>query len=155
MLQEIKNLNDGEKRLVMLAPAMVTILIAGADDDIDDQERETAKRITKYKKLTGNTLMLDYYDKVEDSFEADLTMLLKEYPKKAGLRNREIEEELTGLNQILPKIDREHAIAYYDSLKSIAKNVAEASGGFLGFLSVGPEEKKWLNLEMINDPRTY
>ncbi|MEM6829901.1 MAG: hypothetical protein AAF551_05250, partial [Bacteroidota bacterium] len=60
--------------------------------------------------------------------------------------------ELRKLNFILPKIDNNFAVKFYASLKELAKKIAEASGGVLGYLSVGYEEAKLMELKMLKDP---
>ena len=155
MIKEFGRLNEEERDLLLKAPAMVTILIAGADDDIDDQEKDKAERLAKFKGISGDSLLLSYYTEVHQNFSLQLIELGKEYPAMAELRNPIIAKQLELLNNILPKLPRDYAIELYKSLKSFAKNIAEASGGFLGFLSVGSEEKDWVQLPMIQDPRTY
>jgi hypothetical protein len=63
--------------------------------------------------------------------------------------------ELKKLNRILPKIDKNFAVKFYQSLKDIAKNIAEASGGVLGYMSVSYAEAKLIGLRMIHDPSDF
>jgi len=49
-------------------------------------------------------------------------------------------------------MDTEFSMLYYESLKSIADQVAKASGGLLGLASVSKEEKEWVGLDMLKDP---
>jgi hypothetical protein len=148
------NLSKAEKELLFLAPAMVAILIAGADDDIDDKERATARKLIKYKEVAPkNAVLVPYIKKIRETFEEDITKLLTEYPGMAELRNPIIEEQLKRLNDILPKLSIDFSKAFYEGLRNFARNIAKASGGVLGFFSVSEEEKKWIDLEMINDPK--
>lgn len=152
MIDALKPLTKEEQDVILKAPAMITILVSGADDEIDEQERTIASKISKYKRLTGKPLMIPYYEMVYNRFEDTLVELLKDYPKLATVRNPIIVKQLEQLNDILPKLDQEFAEAFYESMKDYAHHVAEASGGFLGFFKVSEEERKWLDLNMINDP---
>ena len=60
--------------------------------------------------------------------------------------------ELEKLNEILPKLPKEFAVDYYWSLRSLAKKIASASGGLLGYMAVGYEESKLIGLDMIHAP---
>ena len=155
MIKEFNKLNEEEQDLLIKAPAMITIMIAGADDDIDEKETDKAKRLAKFKAISGDHLLMPYYSEVQAQFQNNLIDLVKDYPDMAELRNPIIAKQLSMINNILPKLPKDFAIEIYKSLKSFSKNVAEASGGFLGFLSVGPEENDWVELDMITDPRTY
>ena len=155
MIHEFEHLSKEEQDLLYKAPVMITILIAGADDDIDDAEKATAEKVLNYKRVAGDAELLNYYEEVHKDFEEHLTELLKDYPTLAETRNPIIAKQLEQLNDILPKLHRDFAITYYDNLRSYARKVAEASGGFLGFMSIGPKEQKWVKLQMIKDPKTY
>jgi hypothetical protein len=73
-------------------------------------------------------------------------------PKDVEERSKKINQELVKLNDILPKLDKDFAIELYKSLLTFSKQVAQASGGLWGYGSISPEEKKHLNLEVINSP---
>jgi phytoene dehydrogenase-like protein len=152
MIKALKTLDKKEQEIILQAPAMIAILIAGADDDIDQKERDEARKITKYRRLTGEPILIPYYEMVFEHFEETIYKLLRNYPAMASLRNPIIVKQLEQINDILPKLDKEFAAALYDGLKEYAHHVAKASGGFLGFFKVSSEERKWLDLNMIEDP---
>lgn len=59
-------------------------------------------------------------------------------------------EEIEKLNEVLALVDGLYAKALLKSWKSLAREVAGASGGFLGMLNVSYEEEHLLDLAMIN-----
>lgn len=155
MKSGIELLTSEEMELLYLVPAKLAILIAGADNDFDDKEKKAAVEFTKYKKLGhDNPLVQAYYAKVFDNFENNLYGLLKEYPDMAELRNPIIMKQLEQLNEILPKLESAFAQELYKSFRQYALQVAESSGGLMGFFAVGHEEREWLNLPGVNDPGT-
>lgn len=146
-------LNPEEKELMLKVPAMITILIAGADDDIDEAEMSTATKILKYKSLVPENMIMEQYIKaVNLNFEDDVNSLLNDYPGLAELRNPIIAKQLEKLNTIFPKLNPDFNLIFYKSIKRFAKSIAEASGGVFGFFSISGEEKYWLELDMIHDP---
>lgn len=152
MISEFINLTDDERETMMKAPVLVTILIAGADNDIDRQEIRRAVGIAYAKKENPSELLVDYYNEVGQDFEDKIKVLIQQYPINASERNHLIVEELEKINSILPKLDNEFAVDFYASLRELAKKVAEASGGLLGYMAVGYEENKLMNLQMIKNP---
>jgi hypothetical protein len=152
MIPEFNNLTDSQIELLLKAPILVSILIAGADGEIDKNEIKHSILVTEDKQAIPKNKLSRYYKEVSQDFEDKLKIILASYPKKSGERNLMIEAELKELNDILSKIDQEFAVLLYNSYKEIAQKVAQSSGGVLGFNSVGIEEAKLVELPMIHKP---
>jgi hypothetical protein len=150
MLAQIARLAPSESDLVLRAPLLVCILIAGADNDIDRKEIQKAIDLANKKQKRANSQLLEFYKVVGEDFEDKLKVLIQSYPYEATQRNPLITLDLQELNKVLPKIDRTIALEFYQSLREIAQKIAESSGGLLGI-----EEAKYVNLPMIIDPATY
>lgn len=152
MIEEFKVLTQEEVEMMLKVPIIVSILIAGADNDIDNTEIKEASSISRLKQKKARLDLIDYYKEVGVDFEDKLKVLIQQYPAKAEERNPILIEELEQLNSILPKLSRKFAIEFYASIKDIAKKIAEASGGLLGYMAVGYEESRLIGLNMIKDP---
>lgn len=152
MIPELKSLREDEIEALLKAPVLVSILIAGADDNIDKNEIKEAISTAKSKQTRAREGLVDFYKLVAENFEGDLQKMIQKLPETAIQRTPIINKELRRLNRIFVKLDKPFAIKIYGSLKDMAKRVAEASGGILGYMSVSYEEAKLLELEMINDP---
>lgn len=152
MIPELEKLSESEIDLLKKIPAMVTILIAGADEEISKSELKEAINLTKIKQSKARKELLGYYKDIAPDFEKSLNELLKSYPKEAEIRSKQVIEDIERLNDILTKVDRNWAIQFVDSMKDIAKKVAEAAGGVFGYLSIGYEESKLIDLKMIKVP---
>jgi len=137
------------------APILTAILIAGADNKIDKSEVKEALRISRYKPIKGRNLLVDFYKEISGDFEYNLIEEIASLPLEARKRNPFIISELEKLNKILPKLDQKFAIQFYESMKDIAKRIAKASGGVLGYISVDYEESKLMELKMIKNPSNY
>lgn len=155
MVAELEHLDDEELELILRVPILVSILIAGADNEIDKTEVKQAVNISKTKQARARKSLIEYYKEVGDNFEDKLKVMINSYPLDAQKRNPMIIEELEKLNELLPKIEKQYAIEFYESVKDIAKKIAEASGGVLGYMAIGYEESKLIGLKMINDPSKY
>ena len=155
MIKQFESLNDEEIELMGKAPILTAILIAGADNKIDKSEVKEALRISRYKPIKGRNLLVDFYKEISGDFEYNLIEEIASLPLEARKRNPFIISELEKLNKILPKLDQKFAIQFYESMKDIAKRIAKASGGVLGYISVDYEESKLMELKMIKNPSNY
>jgi len=152
MIKEFENLREDEVEVLLNAPIYVAILIAGADGNIDKSERKEAIDVAHSKQSRAREQLVDYFKLVGESFEEKFNKFIDELPDDAEERNKAINTELRKLNFIFPKIDKNFSVKLYASLKELAKKIAEASGGILGYLSVSYEEQKLIELKMITDP---
>ncbi len=155
MIYGLENLTEGEINCLLEAPALITIRIGGADHEIDQKEKEWGQKISKFRSAKGDKNLQDFYRHVEETFSDCLKQKLEEYSHYAlnhGYMAQKAGEELKNVNPVLKKLPQSTAISLYESFKSFAVHIAEASGGFLKMGSISPSEQDLLNLEMIEDP---
>ena len=150
MINELARLKESEVELMLKAPILLCILIAGADGTIDRKEIKKAINVTARKK--GKSILDSYFKEVSQDFEDKLKVLLQSYPYESRRRNPLLIEELRQLNPILRKLDILIAKPFYDMLKELAEKIAESSGGLWGMMSVDSEEAKYIRLPMLDDP---
>lgn len=129
---------------------LITILIAGADDDIDEQELNWAEKLTHIRSYAKPEELNSFYAEVQAVFIERFNALLQELPGDLDARQSMISHRLAHLNSILPLLDNHVGHTIYDSLTSFAKHIARASGGFLRFASISKAEKHWIDLPMID-----
>ena len=150
MLKELERLSVSELEQLVKAPLLVCILIAGADNEIDNKELKGAIELAKKGKAKAS--ISEFYKMATEDFEDKLKIILQGLPFESTRRNPLLIDELSKLNSILRKIDKKFATDFYVSLLYIAKKIAESSGGVLGMKSVGDEEMELISLSMIKDP---
>ncbi|MBK9636196.1 MAG: hypothetical protein IPO64_17420 [Bacteroidetes bacterium] len=148
-IASLSQLSTEEVNLVLNTPALVSLLIGGADNNFDNEEKERAKKIVAFRKTTGDPLLFEYFNLVEETFENEIQILSERYSGDALERNSKITEELVKLNEVLPKMDHNYANALLQNWRTLAKGVAEASGGFLGMFEESSEEAHLVGLKMI------
>jgi hypothetical protein len=130
---------------------LITILIGGADGDLDSKERTWAEKVTNIRSYSLPEEYRGFYTVIGHNFPEELDKLIEELPDDVAERQMEISRRLASLNDILSKLDSKVAAAMYDELKSFARHVARASGGFLTMWSISAEEKRWISLPMIRE----
>ena len=150
MIKELESLNETGVELMLKAPVVLCILIAGADGTIDRREIKEAINVTVKKK--DKTILDNYFKEVSQDFEDKLKILLQNYPYQSSQRNPILIQELSELNPILKKLDRSFSKPFYDMLKELAQKIAGSSGGLWGMMSVDSEEAKYIQLPMLDDP---
>lgn len=155
MISEFNDLRDDEINSLLDAPIYVTILIAGADGDIDKKEIKKACEVSRAPRTGEQAQLIEYYNKVSSGFEDKIYQKLESLPNSVEKRTGAITNELRKLNFVLPKLNNHYSIHLVASLKDMALKVAKASGGVLGLLSVSKEEAELVELDMIKDPSTY
>lgn len=149
MLHQLKNLPAEELQELYDAIPVITLLIAGADGDIEGEELAHSEKITKIRGYSGGEIMQDFYDKVGEDYNERLNRWLKVISKDTAERTADLSSRLEKLNPILAKLSPELGAEMYKSFTSFAKHVAKASGGFLGFGSINKEEAELVNLPML------
>jgi hypothetical protein len=152
MIPEFKKLTPEENELMLKAPILVCILIAGADGTIDRKEIHGAIALARDKQRKERGVLSTYYQIMGEDFEDKLKIAIQKYPVEATQRTPLVVEDLSKVNAIFPKIDPGFATEFYRSILDIAGKIATSSGGVLGMKSVGQEEAKYVGLPMIQDP---
>lgn len=150
MLKGLDRLTASEVEILVKAPLLVCILIAGADNEIDRKEVKGAIELAETGSVKAT--MAEFFAMVSEDFEDKLKIILQLLPAESSKRNPLIFEDLSLLNKILPKLARSFAVDYYKCLRHIAEKIAESSGGVLGMKSIGAEESELMTLPMIKDP---
>ena len=147
---QFDHLTAEERNLLYTSPALVTYLIGGADGALDTKEEVQSSHFIRIHAADGDPILFDFYKHVETNYFDVLDAIVKNYESMpVEERTKNIIVELSKLNDVLPKVDNLYARVFIKSLRTLAKVVAEASGGVLGFLEVGYEEERLMGLEMI------
>lgn len=154
MIQAFYTLTNSEIELLLRAPLLTSILIAGADGNIDHKEMKQAIVQAQKTESRAQTNMKEFYKMASQDFEDKLKILIAGYPRDPESRNKLIVNELESLNAIFDKLPRTFATELYNSLCSLAQSVATSSGGVFGMNKVGEEEARWVKLPMLRPPQT-
>ncbi|HEX5625958.1 MAG TPA: hypothetical protein VFX48_08070 [Saprospiraceae bacterium] len=154
MLSVFKNLKPEEYQLLIDAVPLIAILIAGADNDIDLNEKAWAEKIVKIRSYSNHFDLRSFYKEVDEQYPKLFDDFLKALPEDAENRSLEISKKLDKLNAILSRLPIHTAHQLYTSYIAYAEQIARASGGILRLLSVSREESIWIGLPML-DPIFY
>jgi hypothetical protein len=146
------NLTPNELEELYMIPVWVCILIAGADNVFSKNEIKRAVKLTRKKQQTGDGFLMDYYKIVSKRFEVNVKGYIALMPKDLEQRNEYLDRKLTRANDLFKKIEIRYAQQLYLSFRDFAYQVAHASGGLFGLLSISFAESRFIDLKMIKDP---
>ncbi|MDZ4709534.1 MAG: hypothetical protein SH818_14135 [Saprospiraceae bacterium] len=149
MINALEPLNAEENDLLTQALPLVAILIGKADGNLDVKELELAKKITHIRTFNSPEYLQNFYEQVEAGFDKNLDTYNSSLPGDAQLRSEMISTKLESLNPVLAKLHPKIGSQLYKGFLRFAQEIAKASGGFLGFMAVNPEESKWVSLPML------
>lgn len=151
----IQSLSSEESALLKTVPAYITILIGGADAQLDSHEAGTGMKAVEYRIAHGDDLLKDYYQWVSGTFSDQLFSLLEQHKHQDSAEFiQDISEKLASTGAILGKLDKKYAHHLLESWRGLARAVAQASGGIhgKGHHVVDFEEHDWMGLNMISIP---
>jgi len=149
MLKEFTNLTNAEQQLMFDAIPLITILVAGADDDIDEVELAEAQRLADIRSFNNRGHIIAYYEKIDNGLTDRIQEMMKELPNALEPRQNAIVARLSLLNAVFAKMEEPFGYLYFRSFRSFARHIAEAHGGLLRFFTVGPLEAEVVELPML------
>ena len=134
MSTEIDQLREEDKKVLLEAPAVVSILSAlSADGTIDANEKAEAIRLAHLRTFTSPEILNQYYKEVEVNFENNMNRIINDLPPDYESKKVFLKNELKKLTPILAKLDREFSMTLLDSLKSFSRHVFKANSHFLEY----------------------
>lgn len=152
MNDPFSQLSQEELDDLYLTPVWVSILIAGADNVFSKKEINRAVKLTREKQQEDEEFIVEFYKAVAKKFEVNLKGYIALMPRDLEKRTEFLINKIRRVNDLFKKIEIEYAQQLYLSFRDFAYNVAHASGGLFGFLSVSFAESKFIDLKMIEEP---
>ncbi len=146
-IQAFQALSSDEAEKLLKAPAVIAILIAGADQRIDKREETWASKLVHYRSFKAEAELQPYYQAVAERFEADLSQLSAEWQPA---QQQALASYLADTKSIVAKLDSRYTKLLKQSWRTMARQVAEASGGLIGFGAVDNHERALVDLPMLD-----
>ena len=122
------------KRQLLKAPAVVAILAAISDDgEVSQHEKSESIKLSHLRTYTAEPLLQNFYKEAEVVFEENFDKIMKALPEEWKDKEAFLEEELSEMRLVLPKVDKVYARELVSSLKSFAKHVFKSNASFLDY----------------------
>ena len=151
---EINNLSSEEQNILYALPFHMAIWIASADGHVEESELKRAISVINLQsaKATSKSIS-EFYTTVSEDLEDKLKILLYNSPKSDHELTTYHSKKIVDANPVLKKLDKQFIVNLHHSLRELARQVAKASGGLLGYGSIGAEESRLIDLNLIEIPR--
>ena len=129
---------------------LITILVGAADNQLDEVELTEAQRLADIRSYNNRGRLNAFYEIIDEGLTERIQELFNGMVNGTAAREKYIVGQLSKLNTILPKLREPYGYLYYHNFRTFARHIAEAHGGFLRFITVGPKEAKVMDLPMVN-----
>lgn len=149
MTQSFNALSEKEYDDLKNAFAEVTVLIAGADGDISDDELSWAEKVADIRSYNLKGDIKEFYVDLHTDLHKRILDTIQSASRVTEERKQQLSEKLSGINAILAKLDPAIGAHIYKGLVSLAEHTAKADGGILGFFNINKEEGKLIGLPML------
>jgi len=152
MLDHIHHLSEEEKNLVLQAPVYVSLLIAGADGHIQQEEQKRILELVHTKTFSEHYELRELYATLNHDLAEHLRQMMAALPEDTNERQAMLSGLLGRLNHIFPQLEKHFARRLYKNLREFAHYIAHADGGFWGISAVSDAEQQWIKLPMLEEP---
>ncbi len=155
MLYQLDNLTVMQVEQLFDGPALVALLIAGADGTVDQVEVDRATELIHIKTFSEFADIKDFYKELEPDFIRRFNHLRTSLPAGRKERNLEINKRLDSLNDVLALLPYKFSLHYYKSLRNYAVHIANTSNGMGGYFDYTEGEKSLMHLDMLKEPKHH
>lgn len=148
IINVLKHLSEQDAEKLYHAPALITVLIAAADGDIEQKEINWGSQLVKFRDNADNELH-NYYNAVIEQYDDQVKAILAEDHIGNQERLASLTTRLQELGPILTQVNKLYADKLFKSWQSFARSIAKSTGGFLGLGQVADQEEALMDLHMI------
>jgi len=126
MIEQIKKLTQAEREILFKAPILVSVLAASWDHEISNREEADAIEFVHIKTFSAAPLLIDYYKEVSNDFKKHFETTVKKYAPFDDAKREALKKEISRLNNVIAKLDKEFAKTLHKSLAAYAEHVKKA-----------------------------
>lgn len=125
-MKDFKNLHKIEYKKLLQFPAYISLLAANMDGHLDDVEKHSAIELTHIKTFSGDSLLIEFFKDVEDSFEKNMISIDSKLPIGKNEREIAIKNELLKLEKTLDLLDEKYVKVMHKNMKLFKEHVSQA-----------------------------
>jgi len=135
MITQLEELAQHEKELLLKAPALVSLLAASGDHEINKKQKADAVKLSHLKTFTAHPLLIPYYREVEKHFDTYFEEAAQKYAPFDDEKRQALRTEINVMDTVMKKLDKDFARTLHASLKGYAEHVRKADASFMeGFI---------------------
>lgn len=126
MIKQFEKLTSEESSLLLKAPVLVSVLASCSTNEVNKTQKADAIKLAHIKTFTSAILLIPYYMEVERNFKEQFDATAREYFPFDEEKRNALKQEISKINSVIKKLDREYARELHKSLESYARHVERA-----------------------------
>ena len=127
MIKQFERLTDDERSLLFKAPVLVSVLASCSHNGVNEFKKADAVKLAHIKTYTSAPLLRSYYVEVEKNFKGQFEDLANKYSPFDETKRNELKREISKINLIVGKLDKEYGQLLCKSFEKYAKHVKRAT----------------------------
>ena len=127
MVRQFEKLTDEECELLYKAPVLVSVLASCSFNEVNKIKKADAIKLSHLKTFTANPLLIPYYTEVEKNFKELFEVAIRQYFPFDEAKRIALKKEMTRINRVIEKLDKEYARALNKSLEKYTRHVKRAN----------------------------
>ncbi|GHN02578.1 hypothetical protein WSM22_40670 [Cytophagales bacterium WSM2-2] len=131
MTKEIQDLTADEQKILLKAPAIVSLIAATSTGEINEWEKSNAIKLAHLKTYSAHPLLIPYYKKVAMVFEENFEAMAKKYEPFDKTKRVAMLKEIDKIDEVIAKLDDKLAAILRASLSGYAEHVRKAYKGIV------------------------
>ena len=134
MVKQFENLTDEEQKLLLSAPALVSVMSSCSYNSVNDLKKEDAIKLSHIKTFTADPLLIPYYKEVEKDFKEKFEQIVAKYFPFDHEKRQELLNQINSVSKVIAKLDTKFANTLRRSLDFYAKHVRNAHSVIRDFM---------------------
>lgn len=109
MIKQFENLSDEEKKLLFIAPVLLSVLASCSDHGVNQDQKADAIKLSHLKTFTADPMLIPFYIEVEKNFKEQFESTTQEYLPLDEAKRRELQKKISRIDLVLGKLDKDYA----------------------------------------------
>jgi hypothetical protein len=127
MIKQFEKLTQDEQDLLLRAPVLVSVLAACSYNYVNKSQKADAIKLAHFKTFTAAPVLLPYYIEVDKTFRERFDATVEMYFPFDNEKREALKKEITHVNQVIAKLDKDYAAILHKSLEKYARHVNKAA----------------------------
>jgi hypothetical protein len=127
MIKQFEKLTQDEQDLLLRAPVLVSVLAACSYNYVNKSQKADAIKLAHFKTFTAAPVLLPYYIEVDKTFREQFDATVEKYFPFDDEKREALKKEITHVNQVIAKLDKDYAAILHKSLEKYARHVNKAA----------------------------
>ena len=131
MIKQFDNLSDAEKKLLVRAPVLVSVLACCSDKHVNKIRKHDAIKLAHLRTFTSPPELQEYYHNVDRIFESEFEATVNQYYPFDDERMSALIDLIQAVHQVINKLPVDFGNALNASLGSYIRHVRNSDHGLL------------------------